>query len=69
MITGEGLPVEVTCRVLGVSASGYYEWLNRPPSARALRHVWMTEQIKRAQVESRGAYGQVELLGSVLISV
>jgi putative transposase len=49
--------VEVACRVLGVSVSGYYEWLNRPPSARALRHVWLTEQIKRVHTESRGTYG------------
>jgi putative transposase len=37
--------------------SGYYEWLNRPLSARALRHVWLTEQIKRVHAESRGTYG------------
>ena len=57
MIAAEGLPVEVACRVLGVSVSGYYEWRDRPPSARALRHVWLTEQIKRAHAESRGTYG------------
>lgn len=43
--------------MLGVSVSGYYEWLNRAPSARSLRHVWLTEQIKRVHVESRGTYG------------
>ena len=43
--------------MLGVSASGYYEWLNRAPSARALRHVWLTELIVRAHTESRGTYG------------
>ncbi len=57
MIAAEGLPVEVACRVLGVSVSGYYEWLNRAPSARALRHVWLTELIVRAHAESRGIYG------------
>ena len=57
VIAAEGLPVEVACRVLGVSVSGYYEWRDRPPSARALRHVWLTEQIKRAHAESRGTYG------------
>ena len=49
--------MEVACRVLGVSVSGYYECLNRPPSARALRHLWLTEQIKRVHAESRGTYG------------
>ena len=57
MIAAEGLPVEVACRALGVSVSGYYEWRDRPLSARALRHVWLTEQIKRAHAESRGTYG------------
>ena len=57
MIAAEGLPVELACRILGVSASGYYEWLQRPPSARALRHIWLTELIQRAHTESRGTYG------------
>lgn len=29
------LPVRTLCRVLHVSASGYYDWLGRAPSARA----------------------------------
>lgn len=57
MIAAEGLPVEVACRVLGVSVSGYYEWLDRPPSARALRDVWLTECIGRVHSDSRGVYG------------
>jgi transposase-like protein len=28
-------PVATLCRILGISTSGYYAWLNRPPSARA----------------------------------
>ena len=43
--------------MLGVSVSGYYEWLRRPLSARSLRHVWLTEQIRRVHAESRGTYG------------
>ncbi len=57
MIAAEGLPIEVACRALGVSASGYYEWLTRGPSARALRHAWLTELIIRTHTESRGIYG------------
>ena len=57
MIAAEELPVEVACRVLGVSVSGYYAWLHRAPSVRSLRHTWLTEHIARAHRESRGTYG------------
>lgn len=56
-MAAEGLSIEVACRVLGVSVSGYYEWLNRPPSARALRHWWLTERIAFIHRESRRTYG------------
>jgi putative transposase len=51
------LPVGVACRVLGVSVSGYYEWLDRPPSARSLWHAWLTERIAQVHSQSRGTYG------------
>jgi putative transposase len=53
----EALPVEMSCRVLGVSESGYYAWKRRPPSARAVRHVWLSELIARIHADSRGVYG------------
>ncbi|MEV0734239.1 IS3 family transposase [Polymorphospora sp. NPDC050346] len=56
-MAAEGLPVEVCCRVLQVSACGYYAWRDRPPSPRALRHVWLTEQIHAVHLASRGTYG------------
>jgi putative transposase len=56
-MAAEGLPVEVCCRVLHVSVSGYYAWRDRPPSPRTLRHLWLTEQIRAVHVASRGTYG------------
>jgi transposase InsO family protein len=56
-MAGETLPVELACRVLGVSVSGYYAWKARPPSSRAIRHVWLTELIGRIHADSRGVYG------------
>jgi putative transposase len=45
------------CRILDVSASGYYAWLTRAPSAWSLRHLWLTEQIQAVHTASRGTYG------------
>jgi hypothetical protein len=56
-MAAEGLPVEVCCRVLDVSVSGFYARRNRPPSARALRHAWLTEQIRVVHLASRSTYG------------
>ena len=53
----EGLPVQTACRVLEVSESGFYEWRNRPPSERSLRHAWLTQLITEVHTASHGAYG------------
>jgi putative transposase len=39
--------------VLEVSQSGYYAWRNRPPSARAIRHAWLTDAIHHIHAASR----------------
>jgi putative transposase len=57
VIAANGLPVEVACRVLAVSVSGFYAQRNRPPSERAVRHVWLTDLIRQVHVDSRGTYG------------
>jgi transposase InsO family protein len=56
-MASEKLPVQMACRVLGVAESGYYEQRSRPPSARALRHVWLTDQIQAVHAASFGTYG------------
>jgi putative transposase len=45
-MAAEGLPVQLACRLLSVAQSGYYEWQSRPPSQRAIRHAWLTDQIR-----------------------
>jgi putative transposase len=57
MMAKEGLSVQIACRVLGVSESGYYAWRKRPPSARAVRHAWLTERMRAVHPASRGTYG------------
>lgn len=53
----EGLPVEVSCRVVGVSVSGFYGWRRRKPSARAVRHAMVADVIRQVHDESRQTYG------------
>ena len=56
-MAAEGLPVQMACRLLSVAQSGYYAWRRRPPSARTVRHAWLTEQIEAVHTASRGTYG------------
>jgi hypothetical protein len=53
----EGLSVKLACRVLEVSESGYHARRSRPPSARFIRHAWLTDLIRQAHAASRGTYG------------
>jgi putative transposase len=49
--------VAIVCRVLGVSASGYYAWQFRPRSARAQADQALLERIRTIHDRSRGTYG------------
>ena len=40
------LPVRTMCRMLQVSASGYYAWQDRLPSRRMLDDAVLTERLK-----------------------
>ena len=50
-------PVRLMCRLLKVSASGYYAWRKRPESARAERDRELMPRIRRIHEASRGVYG------------
>ena len=52
-----GLPIEPTCRIVGVSVSGFYMWKHRKPSARSVRHEMVAEVIRQVHAESRQTYG------------
>jgi putative transposase len=49
--------IRTMCRVLGVSASGYYAWRTRPPSQRQLRHEALGKLIDEVHADSRRTYG------------
>jgi putative transposase len=54
-------PISKMCRVLGVSPSGYYNWLDRLPSARAVADAALLERMKAHHKASRGTYGRPRL--------
>lgn len=49
--------IEILCEVLGVSRSGYYSWLSRGPSQRALEDQALAENIESIFKWSRNTYG------------
>ena len=50
-------PIQMMCRVLEVSKSGYYAWLKRPRSTRAQEDLELTKQIRQIHAKSKGTYG------------
>lgn len=49
--------VNLLCKMLKVSRSGFYAWSSRPPSARAVADEVLTEQIRMFHKASRCTYG------------
>ena len=54
-------PLALVCRVLGVSRSGYYGWLRRPPSKRAQEDGRLEIEIKAAHRRTRETFGPERL--------
>lgn len=50
-------PVRRVCRLLGVSASGYYRWRQGPESARRREDRHLKQQILEIHVDHRACYG------------
>ena len=51
------LSLSAVCLAVAVSRSGFYDWLNAQPSARAVRRVKVAEHVKAAFTLGRGTYG------------
>jgi transposase InsO family protein len=56
-LAAEGVSIGRACSMLGVSRSGFYESISRAPSARSIRHAWLTDMIAAVHDASRGTYG------------
>lgn len=50
-------PVAFSCRVLGVSRSGYYRWAGAGPSKRAQDDVKLAAEVRQIHGEHKGRYG------------
>lgn len=50
-------PVRLQCRVLGVSASGFYAWCNRRPGKRAAANQNLLKDIRRIHWDNHKLYG------------
>ena len=63
-------PVRVMCRVLQVSAAGYYDWLHRPPRVTEKRRESLAEAIRSIHADVKGRYGSprmhAELRGAAM---
>src|SRR5262245_8041938 len=54
--------IPTLCRVLDVSASGYYAWVKRRPSRRTVTDQQLLAQIRHFHRASHGTYGAPRLL-------
>ena len=54
-------PMPLMCRVLKVTASGYYSWLTRPPSQRQREDARLSVEIRAAHKRTRETYGPERL--------
>jgi putative transposase len=50
-------PTRAMCRALGVSASGFYDWFNRPPSLQQQANTKLLGQIQASFADSDRTYG------------
>jgi putative transposase len=53
-------PINVMCRVLKASRSGFYAWEGRGPSLRAQENAQLVTHLQRVHVQSRENYGVVK---------
>ncbi len=59
-------PVELICGTLGVSRSGFYGWLTRPPSKRTKRDEVLTREVRKSFLDSGRTYGARRVWHDVL---
>lgn len=56
-LAADGIAVAVACETLDVSTSGYYDWRDRPASARDEADAHLADKIRDIHAQSRSCYG------------
>ena len=56
-LSDAGIPVDRSCRVLGVARQNYHKAKRTPTTPTELRRRWLTGLIREVHVASRGTYG------------
>ena len=59
------LPIRTMARVLGVSSSGYHDWLDRQPSARDQANVELLQRIEAIHQRSDATYGVPRMIAQL----
>jgi len=59
-------PVRRLCHVLGVSYSGYYDWLHRCPAKRDHVNAQLLTKIKVLHAQHKGRYGSPRIHAALL---
>ena len=54
-------PIRPLCRAMRVSVSGFYDWLKRPPSDRAVEQLQVVTALRAAHKRGWGFYGPKKL--------
>ena len=54
------------CRLLGVSTSGFYDWLDRPMSQHERENAQLLQTIKRSHEASDGTYGSPRVVRDLM---
>lgn len=54
-------PINMMCKLLLVSSSGYYDWLNRKPSKRSEEKIQLTAEIKRIFIDEKSRAGSIRV--------
>ena len=58
---GRAYPIRTLARLLDVSASGYYDWRDRKPSARAADNELLGDRIQQIHGDSKAIYGEPKI--------